>query len=177
MFNCFAPVFLYAEFMRAPAHRPMRVAPAWSPSCPHSIRIIAVPSPYQPPTCAAASSDFPGKIRGCSGAGRGLVRRWYGDDPYGVGTGGAPSGGYAHGAMGGGAHEFGVEENRRKTIKQPGTGWAWYTCMEAMGGEIFAKTAKTPPLQSGVCGEVVTRHSSARHLRPRGHQREQREGG
>ena len=57
--------------------------------------------------------------------------------------------------MGGGAHEFGVEENRRKTIKQPGTGWAWYTCMEAMGGEIFAKTAKTPPLQSGVGGDII----------------------
>ena len=55
----------------------------------------------------------------------------------------------------GNAHEFGVEENLRKTIKQPGTGWAWYTCMEAMGGGIFAKTAKTPPLQSGVCGDII----------------------
>ena len=46
----------------------------------------------------------------------------------------------------------------------------------AMGGGIFTKTAKTLPLQSGVCGESVTRYGSARHLRPRGHQREQREG-
>ena len=74
-------------------------------------------------------------------------------------------------AMGGDTHEFGVEQNlRQKKIKPQGTGWAGYTCMEAMGGEIFAKTAKTPPLQSGVCGEVVTRYGSARHLRPRGHQ-------
>ena len=24
-----------------------------------------------------------------------------------------------------------------------------------VGGEIFAKTAKTPPLQSGVCGDII----------------------
>ena len=78
-----------------------------------------------------------------------------------------------HGGNGrGNTHEFGVEESLRKTIKQPGAGWAGYTCMEAMGGGIFAKTAKTPPLQAGVCGEGVTRYGPARHLRPRGHQRE-----
>ncbi|KQM08820.1 MAG: hypothetical protein AL399_05060, partial [Candidatus [Bacteroides] periocalifornicus] len=52
----------------------------------------------------------------------------------------------------GNTHEFGVEENLRKTIKQPGTGWARYTCMEAMGGgahefgveENLRKTIKQP---------------------------------
>ena len=32
---------------------------------------------------------------------------------------------------------------------------AWCARMVAMGGGIFAKTAKTPPLQSGVCGDGI----------------------
>ena len=74
-----------------------------------------------------------------------------GDDPYGVARG-ATGWDDTHGAMGGNAHEFGVEENLRKTIKQPGAGWTWYTCMEAMGGdahefgveENLRKTIKQP---------------------------------
>ena len=157
---------IHARPRPSPHARSPRLEPLLSPLHTDHRRTNPLPAPLHPRIFPGKSEDAAAQVGG-----------WYGDDPYGVGTGGAPSGGYAHGAMGGGAHEFGVEENRRKTIKQPGTGWAWYTCMEAMGGEIFAKTAKTPPLQSGVCGEVVTRHSSARHLRPRGHQREQREGG
>ena len=35
---------------------------------------------------------------------------------------------------------------------------AWYTHGDgegAVGGGIFAKTEKTPPLQSGVCGDAI----------------------
>ena len=31
-------------------------------------------------------------------------------------------------------------------------------CGGQMGGGIFAKTAKTPPLQSGVCGDFIALH-------------------
>jgi len=49
---------------------------------------------------------------------------------------------------------------------------AWYTYI-AVGGGIFAKTAKTPPLQSGVCGDIVAGDCRTdHHLRPCGHLRE-----
>ena len=52
---------------------------------------------------------------------------------------------YLHGGNGrGNTHEFGVEESLRKTIKQPGAGWAGYTCMEAMGGGSFALRRPRP---------------------------------
>ena len=143
------------------AHRSLLCA---APS-PYLRRTNLLPAPLHPRIFQGKSEDAVEEVGGWYGDGTAMIRMEWGQE-------GLQAGATRMGPMGGGAHEFGVEENRRKTIKQPGTGWAWYTCMEAMGGEIFAKTAKTPPLQSGVCGEVVTRYSSARHLRPRGHQRE-----
>ena len=42
------------------------------------------------------------------------------------------------------------------------------------GGWGNLRVAKTPPLQSGVCGEGVASHAANHHLRPCGHQRERR---
>ena len=40
-----------------------------------------------------------------------------------------------------------------------------------VGGGIFAKTAKTPPLQSGICGDgIAGDYRIDHHLRPYGHQ-------
>gem|GEM_PF-2544969 len=41
----------------------------------HRSRLCVAPSPYQPPTCAAASSDFPGKSEDAAAQ----VGGWYGD--------------------------------------------------------------------------------------------------
>ena len=47
----------------------------------HRSRLCVAPTPYQPPTCAAASSDFPGKsedaaaqVGGWYGAGTAMIR-------------------------------------------------------------------------------------------------------
>ena len=42
-----------------------------------------------------------------------------------------------------------------------------YTCMVAAGGGIFAKTAKTPPLQSDICRKAGSIKKTAWHITPR----------
>ena len=53
----------------------------------------------------------------------------------------------------------------RVVIKPRGSWVAWYTYI-AVGGGIFAKTAKTPPLQSALRGDHWEDYRTDHHLRP-----------